>query len=329
MKLQQLRYLLEIVRHHNHVTSAAEALHTSQPGVSKQIQRLEDELGFMIFVRTRNRIAGLSEPGKEVVEIAQRMLVEAENLKALRDEFFSRDSGLLAVASTHTHARYILPAIIERLAARYPKVRLTLRQGNPTQICEMIEAGEADVAIGTESVKVFPDLVKLPCFRLSRTIVTKVGHPLLRVKKPTLQQIAQYPIITHDPASSGRWQIVSVFEKAGINVNVISSAVDADVCKTYAERGLAIAIIASVAFDQKRDTNLRAITAGNLFEQTVTFIRLRQNTYLRGYLLFFIRSLASTLSNDVIRGIVRGDMTPSTACLSELPSLSKDGLLSI
>lgn len=307
MKLQQLNCVLEIIRHGHHITSAAEALHTSQPGVSKQIQQLEAELGFPIFDRKRNRVVGLTEPGKEVVEVARRMVADMDNLKHIRDEFLSRNSGTLTIATTHTHARYILPSVIERFTTGHPNVQIALRQGNPTQVCELVEAGEADIAVATESPKTFPNLVKLPCFQLSRSIVVRVGHPLLEVKKLTLQEMAKYSIITHDPASGGRWKVMAAFEKAGIKPNVISSAVDADICKAYVERGLAIAILATIAFEPTHDIDLRAMDASRLFEQSTSFVSLRRNAYPRAYILDFIQCLAVKLAPDVVRAALKGE----------------------
>lgn len=298
MKVRQLHCVWEVVRHGNHVSAAAEALHTSQPGVSKQIQLLEAELGFKIFIREKNRITGLTGPGKDVVEVARRVLADVSNLRHIREEFLARDSGNLTVAATHTQARYVLPEIIERFAGQYPKVRIVLHQGNPTQICELVDAGEADVAIGTESARPFRNLVMLPCFQLSRSVVTKAGHPLLKVKKLTLKKIAEYPILTHQPASSGYWKVMSAFEKAGIRPDVISSAVDADVCKTYVERGLGIAILATVAFDRTHDVKLRAMSANHLFEPSTVFVSLRRNAYLRRYALDFLQSLAPHLTAE-------------------------------
>lgn len=309
MKLQQLRSVLEIVRQGHHITSAAAALHTSQPGVSKQIQQLEAELGFPIFIRKRNRVVGLTEPGKEVVEVARRVVTDTDNLKHIREEFLSRDSGTLTIATTHTHARYILPNVIERFATGHPNVQLALRQGNPTQVCELVETGEADIAVATESPKAFPDLVKLPCFQLSRSVVVKVGHPLLKVKKLTLQEIAKYSIITHDPASGGRRKVMTAFEKAGMKPNLISSAVDVDICKTYVERGLGIAIVATIAFDQTHDINLRAMDASHLFERSTSFVSLRRNFYPRAYVLDFIQCFATKLTPDVVREALRGKLT--------------------
>jgi LysR family cys regulon transcriptional activator len=305
MKLQQLRYVWEVHRHGNHISAAAEALHTSQPGISKQIQLLEGELGFEIFSRKRNRIVGLTEPGREVVAIAQRMLADADNLRNLGEDFTARSGGSLTLATTHTQARYVLPKVIERFVKRHPTVRLGLRQGNPTQICELVESGEADIAIGTETTRSFPNLVMLPCFPLPRSVIAKVGHPLLDAKKLTLQEIAKYPIITHDPAYSGRWKVMDAFKNAGIEPNVIFGAVDADVSKTYVELGLGIAILTTIAFDSARDRGLRARDASHLFAPSTTYITLRANTYLRRFAYDFIKSVAPRLTQDIVQSALK------------------------
>ncbi|MCC6534366.1 MAG: CysB family HTH-type transcriptional regulator [Burkholderiales bacterium] len=305
MKLQQLRYIWEVHRHGNHISAAAEALHTSQPGISKQIQLLEAELGFEVFQRKRNRIVGVTDPGREVLDIAQRMLADADNLKSVREDFAARDGGRLILATTHTQARYVLPRVIEQFVRRWPTVRLGLRQGNPTQICELVEAGEADIAVGTETTRDFPNLVMLPCFELSRSVIAKAGHPLLDAKRLTLKEIAKYPIITYDPSFSGRWKVMNAFKQAGIETNVIFGAMDADVSKTYVELGLGIAILTTVAYDRTHDINLRARDASHLFEPSTTFVTLRPNSYLRKYALDFISLLAPALTPEVVRAALR------------------------
>lgn len=306
MKLLQLRYVWEVFRRGNHISAAAEALHASQPGVSKQLQLLESELGFEIFLRKRNRIVGLTEPGKEVIAIARRILSDTENLKHLGEDFALKTDGNLTIATTHTQARYVLPKVIEEFVRKHPSVRLGLRQGNPTQICELVESGEADIAIGTETTRQFPNLVMLPCFQLSRSVVAKAGHPILKARKLTLQQIARYPIITYDPAFSGRWKVMNAFQDARIQPNVIFSAMDADVSKTYVELGLGIAILTSVAFDPGHDRALRARDASHLFEPSTTFITLRANTYLRKFVLDLIRSVAPHLTPEVVKTALMG-----------------------
>jgi len=305
MKLQQLRYLWEVHRHGNHISAAAEALHTSQPGISKQIQLIETELGFEVFQRKRNRIVGVTEPGREVLAIAQRMLADAESLRSVHDDCAAREGGRLILATTHTQARYVLPRVIEQFVKRWPTVQLGLRQGNPTQICELVEAGEADIAVGTETTREFPNLVMLPCFDLSRSVIAKVGHPLLKAKRLTLAEIAKYPIITYDPSFSGRWKVMSAFEQAGIATNVIFGAMDADVSKTYVELGLGIAILTTIAFDKAHDINLRARDASHLFEPSTTFVTLRPNSYLRRYALDFIQLVAPTLTPETVKATLQ------------------------
>ncbi len=307
MNLKQLGYLCEVCRHGNHISAAAEALHTSQPGISKQIQMIEAELGFEIFLRRRNRILGLTEPGQEAVAIAQRVLTEVRNLRNLAEDFKAIGGGHLTIATTHTMARYVLPKIIDRFMKKYPAIRLGLRQGNPEQVCELLDAGEADMAIVSDTVRPFPTLSAIPCFPLSRSVVAKVGHPILKVKNLTLEEIARHPIITYDPAYSGRWKVMAAFKKARIEPNVVFGAVDADVSKTYVELGIGIAILTTITFDKYHDRGLRARDASHLFEPSTTFVRLRANTYLRKFLLDFIRMLAPHLSEEDIRASLQRD----------------------
>lgn len=307
MNLKQLRYICEVCRQGNHISAAADALHTSQPGISKQIQMLESELGFEIFLRRRNRIVGLTEPGQEAVAAAQRVLAEVSNLKNLAEDFNAIGHGHLTIATTHTMARYVLPKIIEKFMKKYPAIRLGLRQGNPEQVCALLDAGEADIAIVADTVRPFPTLSAIPCFPLSRSIVAKVGHPILKVKHLTLHEIAKHPIITYDPAYSGRWKVMDAFKKAKIEPNVIFGAVDADVSKTYVELGIGIAILTTITFDKYHDRGLRARDASHLFEPSTTYVRLRSHTYLRKFLLDFIRMLAPHLSEEDIRSLLSQD----------------------
>jgi LysR family cys regulon transcriptional activator len=301
MNLKQLRYIVEVHRQGNHISAAAEALHTSQPGVSKQIQLIEAELGFEIFLRRRNRVVGLTEPGREAVAMAQRALTEINNLKKLGEDFNAIGGGELTIATTHTMARYVLPKVIERFVKKYPAIRLALRQGNPEQVCELVDAGEADMAIMTDTAREFPNLSAIPCFPLPRSVVAKVGHPILKARNLTLHEIAKYPIITYDPNYSGSWKVMDAFKKAKIEPHIIFGAVDADVSKTYVELGLGIAILTTVTFDKYHDRGLRAREASHLFEPSTTYVRLRAHTYLRKFLLDFIRMLAPHLDEDDIR----------------------------
>lgn len=305
MKLQQLRYVAEIVRQGNHLSAAAEALHTSQPGVSRQIQLLESELGFEIFERTRNRIIGLTEPGEHVLAIAKRITADLEGLRALKDDLKAKDRGTLTIATTHTQARYVLPRVVKRFIERYPQVELILKQGDPEHICQMVEDGEADVALGPETVKSFPQLLKLPCFELSRCVVGLTGHPIFALAEMGLADIAAYPIITYDPRYSGRWKVMGAFKKAGIKPRVILSAIDADVSKTYAAMGLGLAILTNVAFDPERDENLSARDASHLFPSSTSTVAIRPSTYVRPFVLDFIATIAEHLTPKAVREALR------------------------
>lgn len=319
MKLQQLNYVLEIVNHGNHISAAANALHTSQPGVSRQLQQLESELGFDIFVRTRNRIDGLTEPGKLVVDIAKRIVGDIDALASLKADLAATNRGTLTIATTHTQANYVLPKVIGPFVAAFPEVQVILKQGDPEGICELVDAGEADMAIGTEALHLFPGLVNLPCFRMPRVVVAPVGHPILDGAELTLPRIAEYPIITYDSRFSGHWKVRTAFERAGLELRVVLSAIDAGVCKTYVKMGLGLAILTSITFDAEQDTGLRALDAAHVFESSTTYIKMRPNTYLRPYLLEFIRRFAPQLTPDVVRAALSSG-SPVPMKVDDLPS---------
>ena len=300
MNLQQLRYVNEIVRRGLKISDAADALYTSQPNISKQIKQLEQELGIDIFVRNGKRVVAITEPGQAILDIARRMLHDAENLRQVGQEFHSQDSGHLTIATTHTQARYILPQVVKQFIRRYPKVKLGLHQGNPTQIAEQVLNGEADVAIATESLSLYDDLVTLPCYEWHHCVVVPPKHPLLEEKRLTLAKIAQYPIVTYDFAFSGRGKINEAFEKAHIEPNIALTAIDADVIKTYVELGLGIGILAEIAFVPERDRHLRMIDAKHLFKPNTTRIAIRKNEYLRGYTYDFFELFAPLLTRAVV-----------------------------
>jgi LysR family cys regulon transcriptional activator len=300
MNLQQLRYLNEISRRGLNITDAAEALYTSQPGISKQIKLLEEELGIEIFIRNGKRITAITEPGKIILEIAQRMLHDAGSLKQVAQEYRSQDSGALTIATTHTQARYALPPIVKQFIKRYPQVKLNLHQGSPTQIAQQVLSGEADIAIATESLTLYDELVTLPCYEWHHCIIVPPKHPLLAEKKLTLEQIAQYPIITYDFAFSGRGKINAAFEARSLVPNIVLTAIDADVIKTYVELGLGVGIVAQMAFIPERDTHLRIIDPGNLFQPSTTRIAIRKNEYLRGYTYHFIELFAPHLTREAV-----------------------------
>lgn len=307
MKLQQLRYLVEVARRGLNVSEAAEALHTSQPGVSKQVRALEDELGVEVFVRQGKRLAAVTEPGKAVIEIAERVLAETANLKRAGAEFAGEKLGTLTIATTHTQARYALPRAVAAFKRRYPGVRLLIHQGNPTQICEQVMAGEADLAIATEAIAEHAELVSLPCYQWNRCVVVPPRHPLLKAKPLTLEALAAHPIVTYDFAFANRSLVQRAFEAKDLAPNVVLTALDADVIKTYVELGLGVGIMAKMAFDAKRDRSLRAIDASHLFESSTTRLGIKRGAWLRGYAYDFIEHFAPHLPRALVERAARGD----------------------
>ena len=301
MKLQQLRYLCETDAQNLNLSKAAKILHTSQPAISKQIQLLEEELGVDILVRNGKRIIQITPPGKMIIQIANRILRDADNLKKVAQEFTDEARGTLTIATTHTQARYVLPPVIKQFTLRYPKVKLILRQGSPTQISALVTSGEADIAIATEAIEHFQELVMLPCYEWNRCVIVPPKHPLLKLDKLTLEAISRYPIITYDFAFTGRSKINQAFERVGLTPNVVLTAIDSDVIKTYVELELGIGILAKMAFDQVRDKHLRSIDASHLFESSTTRIGISKNSFLRGYILDFITMFAPHLDKQKIK----------------------------
>ncbi len=307
MKLQQLRYLTEVVRRGLNVSEAAAALHTSQPGISKQIRALEDELGVQVFVRHGKRLVSITEPGKAVVSIAERILSEAQNLRRAGEEFSNDQVGTLTIAATHTQARYALPPAVAAFKRRYPRVELVLQQGNPTQICEQVLAGEADMGVATEMIEEYKDLVSLPVYQWNRCVVVPARHPLLKAKPLSLEKLAEYPIVTYDFAFANRSLVQKAFEARGLAPHVVLSAQDSDVIKTYVELGLGVGVLAKMAFDPQRDRALRAIDASHLFESSTTRLGIKRNAYLRRYAYEFIELFAPQLPRAVVERTVRGE----------------------
>ncbi|MDO6387237.1 MULTISPECIES: CysB family HTH-type transcriptional regulator [Uliginosibacterium] len=306
MNLQQLRYVLEVARHNLSVSEAAEALFTSQPGVSKQIRLLEDELGIEIFVRHGKRLTAITEPGLQVMAVAERLLREADNLRQVGQDFRNEDAGRLVIATTHTQARYALPRVVADFMRRYPKVQLHIHQGNPRQICEQVLAGEADIAIATEAASDLPDLVLLPCKQWNRSVIARKGHPILKESPLTLEAASRFPIITYDSAFAGRGLINKAFLARALKPNIILTAIDSDVIKTYVNMDLGIGIIASMAFDPLVDRELAAMDASHLFESSTTRIGLPKNAWLRGYAYAFIEMFAPQLQRNVVDAALRG-----------------------
>jgi len=307
MKLQQLRCLAEVARRGLNVSEAAEALHTSQPGVSKQIRALEDELGIEIFARHGKRLVQITEPGKAVLAIAERILGEAQNLRRAGQEFANEKLGTLTIAATHTQARYALPRAVAQFKRRYPKVELVIHQGNPTQICEQVLAGEADFAVATEMISTFPELVSLPVYQWNRCVVVPPKHPLLKATPLALETLARYPIVTYDFAFANRSLVQKAFESRGLTPHVVLSAQDSDVIKTYVELGLGVGILAKMAFDPERDRHLRAIDASHLFESSTTRLGVKRGAYLRRYAYEFIELFAPHLPRTLVERAVAGE----------------------
>ena len=300
MNFQQLRYVRETVRQGLNLTEAAEKLHTSQPGVSRQIRELENELGVEIFVRHGKRIVALTEPGKTVVPVIEQLLQEAENLRQIGREFRDQAAGTLTVATTHTQARYSLPKAVSAFKRRYPKVHLTIKQGSPSQLAEMVLSEEADIAIATEALDQYPKLLALPGYQWQHCVVVPEGHPLLAEKRVTLELLARYPIVTYDAAFAGRSHIDEAFRSQGLAHDIVLSAVDSDVIKTYVELGLGIGIIAAVAFDAKRDRHLRALSAGHLFGTMTARVAVRRGAALRGFAYDFIELFSPRLTRKAV-----------------------------
>ncbi len=306
VKLQQLRYIVEIQRQGLNVSEAAETLFTSQPGISKQVKLLEDELGVQIFERSGKRFTGVTEPGKAVLSIAEHILREAENLKRASAEFATGDTGRLVLAATHTQARYALPIVVRDFVMQHPTVKLELHQGSPTQIADWVVAGEADLGIATEALDQYPQLVTLPVRQWSHCVIAPEGHPILKSQPLSLSELAKWPLITYDTAFTGRSRINRAFERIGAVPNVALTALDADVIKTYVSLGLGLGIISALAFDAQRDSGLSALDASHLFESNTTRLALRRGTYLRRYDYDFIGLFASHLSRRVVEMAMQG-----------------------
>jgi LysR family transcriptional regulator, cys regulon transcriptional activator len=306
MNFQQLRSVREAVRCGFNLTEVAGVLHTSQPGISRQIRELEDELGVDIFVRAGKRLTGLTPPGEAVLPIVERLLLDAENLKRAGDDFKDRTSGGLSIAATHTQARYALPHVVRDFRQLFPQVTLHLHQGSPSQIAQMVLDGEADIGVATEGLTKYDQLVTLPCYRWTHSVIVPPGHELLDGQPLTLQRLARHPIITYDVAYTGRGHIDEAFARAGLQPSVVLAAMDADVIKTYVELGMGVGIVASIAFDAERDRTLRALDARELFEVNLTRLAIRRGAWLRGYAYAFIEAFAPPLTRVVVDEALRG-----------------------
>lgn len=310
MNFQQLRSLREAAQQDFNLTLVAQALHTSQPGVSRQIRELEAELGVPLFVRSGKRLTALTAPGRSVLPIVERLLVEADNLRRAGENFARSSAGTLTLAATHTQARYVLPHAVHDFARAHPGVVLNLKQGSPRHVAELLLDGEADIGVATETLAEMRDLVALPCYRWTHVVVVPQDHPLAQEDRDriplTLERLGRFPLVTYEPGYTGRGHIDDGFERAGVAYDVVLSAMDADVIKTYVELGLGVGIIAQVAFDAARDAGLHAIDARHLFEINTTRLAVRRGSFLRDYVYEFIRTFAPTLTREVVDAALAG-----------------------
>lgn len=301
MKLQQLRYIWEVAHHDLNVSATAQSLYTSQPGISKQIRLLEDELGVQIFARSGKHLTRITPAGEEVLRIAGEILARVENIKQLAQEYSAPDRGSLSIATTHTQARYALPPVIEKFIAKYPGVSLHMHQGTPMQISEKASEGSVDFAIATEALELFGNLLMMPCYRWNRCILVPRGHPLGdRGTRLTVEEVAEYPIVTYVFGFTGRSRLDEAFHARGLKPRVVFTATDADVIKTYVRLGLGIGIIAHMAYEPRLDADLVALDASHLFAPSVTSIGFRRGTFLRGFMYDFIEGFAPHLTREVV-----------------------------
>jgi len=306
MNLHQFRFVREAVRQNFNLTEAAKALYTSQPGVSKAIIELEEELGVEIFRRHGKRVRSLTEPGRLILASVERILQEVESLKRVGAEFAAQDQGSLTIAATHTQARYALPAAVAEFRRRYPKVHLSILQGNPTQVAEMVLRDQADIAVATEAIADYPDLTSLPCFQWVHVVVVTHDHPLADRVDITLDDLAQYPLITYGSAFAGRTKIDKAFERRGLQPDIVLEAIDSDVIKTYVELGLGVGIMADMAYNPERDKGLRSLPVGHLFGTNVTRIALKHGAYLRSYIYALVELLSPETDRKLLDQALKG-----------------------
>ena len=304
MKLQQLRCISQIVQSEFNISKASEVLNTSQPGVSKQIKLLEDEIGIKIFQRNGKRLVGLTDPGKKVLGSIEVILQESNNIKVISEEYIEKDQGTFTIATTHTQARYKLPKVVEEFVKKYPKINLNIHQGNPSQVTDQIINGGADVGIATESINLSEDIHTIPCYQWNRCVVMPKNHPLTEVRKITLEDLAAYPMITYDYAFTGSTIVSEVFKNANIEPNIMLTAIDADVIKTYVSLNMGIGLIAEMAFDASTDYPMVSRDVSHLFPLSTTYIGIRRENFLRKYTSDFIRMFIPKVSENELKKIL-------------------------
>lgn len=304
MKLQQLRYIWEVAHHELNVSTTAQSLYTSQPGISKQIRLLEDELGVEVFSRSGKHLTRITPAGEKIIETAGEILRKVDSIKQVAQEFSNENTGNLALATTHTQARYVLPPVIKQFSDKYPDVSLHLNQGSSMQLSEMVANGTVDFAISTESMELFNDLIMLPCYQWNRSVLVPRNHPLAQISELTLADIGKFPIVTYVLGFTGRSKLDDAFMHEGISPNVVFTATDADVIKTYVRLGFGIGIVASMSYDKELDADLVALDASHLFEYSVTKLGFRKGIFLRGFMYDFMELFASHLTREVVDTVV-------------------------
>ncbi|MDD5033339.1 MAG: HTH-type transcriptional regulator CysB [Methylococcaceae bacterium] len=301
MKLQQLRYIWEISRNELNVSATADSLYTSQPGISKQVRQLEQELGISIFSRNGKQLTEITDAGKLIIALAGEILGKTQNIRHIAQEYRDNKIGTLSIATTHTQARYVLPPVIRQFMQRYPAIKLNIHQGSPMQIAEEVSRGVVDMAIATEALDQFNNLVVLPCYEWSRCLLVKPEHPLTQLDEITLNDVASYPIVTYVAGFTGRSRIDQAFEKHHLHPQSALSAVDADVIKTYVRLGMGVGIVAQMAYDPVADGDLVALDASHLFGESITKIGLRRDLFFREFIFEFIRLFAPELTPEKIK----------------------------
>ncbi|PXX41990.1 CysB family HTH-type transcriptional regulator [Undibacterium pigrum] len=304
MNFQQLRSIREASRRGYNLTEVANVLFTSQPGVSRQIRELEEELGVDIFERNGKRLTGLTEPGKDILPIIERLLLEAENLRQAGEDYSDQSKGTLTIATTHTQARYVLPKVVQGFRQAFPDVRIALQQSSPEHIAEWVLSGKADIGIATEGLSQFKDLASFACYEWNHVVVVPEGHPLLEKEELTLEDLSNYPLITYDVGFTGRGHIDDAFRLAGLRTDIVLTAMDSDVIQQYVALGLGVGLVASMAIEVQRAHGLRTISASHLFASNVTRLAVRRGAYLRAYTYEFIQQFAPNLDRDEVRQAV-------------------------
>ncbi|MFM2481028.1 HTH-type transcriptional regulator CysB [Celerinatantimonas sp. YJH-8] len=321
MKLQQLRYIVEVLNHDLNVSATAESLYTSQPGISKQVRTLEDELGVQIFERSGKHLTRVTSAGREIIRISSEILAKVESIKAVASQHTHPDQGTLNISTTHTQARYALPEAIRGFIQRYPNVSLNMHQGTPSQIAEAVAKGTADFAIATEALYIFSDLITLPCYYWNRSILVKPDHPLAKKRQRgeviSIEDVAQYSLVTYTFGFTGKSELDKAFNQAGLKPKIVFTATDADVIKTYVRVGIGIGVLATMAIDSEEDSDLVAIDASHLFRASITKICFRKGTFLRSYMYDFIERFAPHLTRNIVDQAVLAKSTEEVDKLFE------------